>query len=69
LLYPEASDRRNAGSERRIAPHIHVRIATKGGEKCELANGGQSLYIDAISAKRFRHQKKARTRRAFQVSE
>jgi hypothetical protein len=45
------------------------RLTTKGGEKCELVNGGQSLYIGAISAKRFRHQKKARTRRAFQVSE
>ena len=43
LGVPEASDRdaasrriallRSAGSERRIAPHIHVRIATKAEKK------------------------------------
>ena len=47
MFYPEASDRsaasrRNAGSERRIAPirrtaHIPVRIAKKAGERCGLA--------------------------------
>jgi len=38
IALPEASDRRYAGSERRIALHIHVHIATNGGEKCGLAS-------------------------------
>ncbi len=33
---PEASDRRYAGPERRIALHIHVHIATNRGEKFRL---------------------------------
>jgi len=42
IALPEASDRRYAGP-----PHIHVHIATNGGDKNGLA--GPSLYLPATS--------------------